>query len=120
MNEVLFFGKLGFVLSAAGASVGLGKYMAISLTLRQSTAVEYFLLIYIILALSFWLLYDCRRETALSGNDKKTGRGVGLGGGGKWWRSSVGWMKSLHRPPSDRSPLFPYWGVGFSRYNKLK
>ena len=36
-----FSGKLGFVLSAAGASVGLEIYGDF-LTLRQSTAVEYF------------------------------------------------------------------------------
>ena len=36
-----FSGKLGFVLSAAGASVGLEIYGDF-LTLRQNTAVEYF------------------------------------------------------------------------------
>ena len=37
-----FSGKLGYVLSAAGASVGLGKYLEVSLSLRRNMAEEFF------------------------------------------------------------------------------
>ena len=64
-----FSGKLGFVLSAAGASVGLGNIWRFPY-LAAKYGGGIFLLIYIILALTFWLHHDHSRNV-FRAHDKK-------------------------------------------------
>ena len=70
-----FSGKLGFVLSAAGASVGLGNIWRFPY-LAAKYGGGIFLLIYIILALTFGYTM-IMAETSLGAYDKKkSGRGI--------------------------------------------
>ena len=53
-----FSGKLGYVLSAAGASVGLGNIWRFPY-LAAKYGGGIFLLIYIITGIDLWLYHDC-------------------------------------------------------------
>ena len=68
-----FSGKLGFVLSAAGASVGLGNIWRFPY-LAAKYGGGIFLLIYIILATDLWLYHDHGRDCTGTNDKKKPGR----------------------------------------------
>ena len=75
MREVHFPGRLGFVLSAAGASVGLGNIWRFPY-LAAKYGGGIFLLIYIILALTFGYYYDRGRDCSGTYDKEKSGRCV--------------------------------------------
>ena len=104
-----FSGKLGFVLSAAGASVGLGNIWRFPY-LAAKYGGGIFLLIYIILAMTFGYSMIVA-ETALGRMTKKSPVGAfGKFGNSKWlffWG-----LDQCDHPGSDRAVLFRYRRMG--------
>ena len=88
-----FSGKLGFVLSAAGASVGLGNIWRF-----PYLAVQYgggiFLLIYIVLALTFGYTM-ITAETAIGRMTQKSPVGAYKSFGKSKWLSFGGWINAI-------------------------
>ena len=88
-----FSGKLGFVLSAAGASVGLGNIWRFPY-LAAKYGGGIFLLIYIILALTFGYSMIVA-ETALGRMTKKSPVGAFGAFGKSKWLSLGGWINAI-------------------------
>ena len=88
-----FSGKLGFVLAAAGASVGLGNIWRFPyLAAKYGGGV--FLLVYIILALTFAFSMIVA-ETALGRMTGKSPVGAFAAFGKTKWRSCGGWINAI-------------------------
>ena len=87
-----FSGKLGFVLSAAGASVGLGNIWRFPY-LAAKYGGGIFLLVYIILALTFG--YMIMAETSLGRMTKKSPVGAYQSFGKSKWLSLGGWINAI-------------------------
>ena len=88
-----FSGKLGFVLSAAGASVGLGNIWRFPY-LAAKYGGGIFLLVYIILALTFGYTMIVA-ETALGRMTKKSPVGAYHSFGKSKWFSFGGWINAI-------------------------
>ena len=88
-----FSGKLGFVLSAAGASVGLGNIWRFPY-LAAKYGGGIFLLVYIILALTFGYTM-IMAETALGRMTKKSPVGAYESFGKSKWLSFGGWINAV-------------------------
>ena len=88
-----FSGKLGFVLSAAGASVGLGNIWRFPY-LAAKYGGGIFLLIYIILAMTFGYTM-IMAETALGRMTKKSPVGAFGKFGKSGWLSFGGWINAI-------------------------
>ena len=88
-----FSGKLGFVLSAAGASVGLGNIWRFPY-LAAKYGGGIFLLIYIILALTFGYTMIVA-ETALGRMTRKSPVGAYHSFGKSGWLSFGGWINAI-------------------------
>ena len=88
-----FSGKLGFVLSAAGASVGLGNIWRFPY-LAAKYGGGIFLLVYIILALTFGYTM-IMAETALGRMTKKSPVGAFGKFGRSGWLSFGGWINAI-------------------------
>ena len=88
-----FSGKLGFVLSAAGASVGLGNIWRFPY-LAAKYGGGIFLLVYIILALTFGYTMIVA-ETALGRMTKKSPVGAYKSFGKSKWLSFSGWINAV-------------------------
>ena len=88
-----FSGKLGFVLSAAGASVGLGNIWRFPY-LAAKYGGGIFLLIYIVLALTFGYTMIVA-ETALGRMTKKSPVGAFRKFGKSGWLSFGGWINAI-------------------------
>ena len=88
-----FSGKLGFVLSAAGASVGLGNIWRFPY-LAAKYGGGIFLLIYIILALTFGYTMIVA-ETALGRMTRKSPVGAYRSFGKSKWLSFGGWINAI-------------------------
>lgn len=88
-----FSGKLGFVLSAAGASVGLGNIWRFPY-LAAKYGGGIFLLIYIILALTFGYTMIVA-ETSLGRMTKKSPVGAYQSFGKSKWLSFGGWINAI-------------------------
>ena len=88
-----FSGKLGFVLSAAGASVGLGNIWRFPY-LAAKYGGGIFLLIYIILALTFGYTMIIA-ETSLGRMTKKSPVGAYQSFGKSKWLSLGGWINAI-------------------------
>ena len=88
-----FSGKLGFVLSAAGASVGLGNIWRFPY-LAAKYGGGIFLLIYIILALTFGYTM-IMAETSLGRMTKKSPVGAYQSFGKSKWLSFGGWINAV-------------------------
>ena len=89
----MFSGKLGFVLSAAGASVGLGNIWRFPY-LAAKYGGGIFLLIYIILALTFGYTMIVA-ETALGRMTRKSPVGAFHSCGKSKWLSVGGWLNAI-------------------------
>lgn len=89
----MFSGKLGFVLSAAGASVGLGNIWRFPY-LAAKYGGGIFLLVYIILALTFGYTM-IMAETTLGRMTKKSPVGAFRSFGKKKWRTAGGWINAI-------------------------
>ena len=87
-----FSGKLGFVLAAAGASVGLGNIWRFPY-LAAKYGGGIFLLVYIILALTFG--FSIVAETALGRMTGKSPVGAFAAFGKTKWRSCGGWINAI-------------------------
>lgn len=92
-NRSTFSGKLGFVLSAAGASVGLGNIWRFPY-LAAKYGGGIFLLIYIILALTFGYTM-ITAETALGRMTHKSPVGAYRSFGKSKWLSFGGWINAV-------------------------
>ena len=88
-----FSGKLGFVLSAAGASVGLGNIWRFPY-LAAKYGGGIFLLVYIVLALTFGYAMIVA-ETALGRMTKKSPGGAFATFGRSGWLSFGGWINAI-------------------------
>ncbi len=88
-----FSGKIGFVLSAAGASVGLGNIWRFPY-LAAKYGGGIFLLIYIILALTFGYTM-IMAETSLGRMTKKSPVGAYHSFGRSKWLSVGGWLNAI-------------------------
>ena len=88
-----FSGKIGFVLSAAGASVGLGNIWRFPY-LAAKYGGGIFLLVYIILALTFGYTMIVA-ETALGRMTKKSPVGAFAKFGKSKWLSFGGWINAI-------------------------
>ena len=88
-----FSGKLGFVLSAAGASVGLGNIWRFPY-LAAKYGGGIFLLIYIILALTFGYTM-IMAETSLGRMTRKSPVGAYASFGKSKWLSFGGWINAI-------------------------
>ena len=88
-----FSGKLGFVLSAAGASVGLGNIWRFPY-LAAKYGGGIFLLVYIILALTFGYTM-IMAETSLGRMTKKSPVGAYQSFGKSKWLSLGGWINAI-------------------------
>ncbi len=89
----MFSGKLGFVLSAAGASVGLGNIWRFPY-LAAKYGGGIFLLVYIILALTFGYTM-IMAETTLGRMTKKSPVGAFRSFGKKKWTTAGGWINAI-------------------------
>ncbi len=105
-----FSGKLGFVLSAAGASVGLGNIWRFPY-LAAKYGGGIFLLIYILLAVTFGYTM-IMAETALGRmTRKKSGWGLC-----SFWKGTLAciWrMDQRSNSHFDCAVLFGYWRLGY-------
>ena len=88
-----FSGKIGFVLSAAGASVGLGNIWRFPY-LAAKYGGGIFLLIYIILALTFGYTMIVA-ETSLGRMTKKSPVGAFASFGSSKWSALGGWINAI-------------------------
>lgn len=88
-----FSGKIGFVLSAAGASVGLGNIWRFPY-LAAKYGGGIFLLVYIILAVTFGYAM-IMAETALGRMTKKSPVGAFASFGKKKWMRAGGWINAI-------------------------
>lgn len=88
-----FSGKLGFVLSAAGASVGLGNIWRFPY-LAAKYGGGIFLLIYILLAVTFGYTM-IMAETALGRMTRKSPVGAFAASGKGRWRAFGGWINAI-------------------------
>ena len=89
----MFSGKLGFVLSAAGASVGLGNIWRFPY-LAAKYGGGIFLLVYIVLALTFGYTM-IMAETTLGRMTKKSPVGAFRAFGTKKWMRAGGWINAI-------------------------
>ena len=105
-----FSGKLGFVLSAAGASVGLGNIWRFPY-LAAKYGGGIFLLIYIILALTFGYSMIIA-ETALGRMTRKSPVGAFGKFGKSKWLSFGGWINAVI-PNPDRTVLLGNRRMGY-------
>ena len=105
-----FSGKIGFVLSAAGASVGLGNIWRFPY-LAAKYGGGIFLLIYIILALTFGYSMIIA-ETSIGRMTKKSPVGAFQSFGKSGWLSAWRMDQCDHTDP-DRSLLFSYRRLGY-------
>ena len=93
-KRTTFSGKIGFVLSAAGASVGLGNIWRFPY-LAAKYGGGIFLLIYILLALTFGYTMIVA-ESALGRMTRKSPVGAFKAFGKKaWWLSFGGWINAI-------------------------
>ncbi len=92
-NRSTFSGKLGYVLSAAGASVGLGNIWRFPY-LAAKYGGGIFLLVYIILALTFGYTM-ITAETALGRTTQKSPVGAYHSFGKSKWLSFGGWINAV-------------------------
>lgn len=92
-NRSTFSGKLGYVLSAAGASVGLGNIWRFPY-LAAKYGGGIFLLVYIILALTFGYTM-ITAETALGRMTQKSPVGAYHSFGKSKWLSFGGWINAI-------------------------
>lgn len=105
-----FSGKLGFVLSAAGASVGLGNIWRFPY-LAAKYGGGIFLLIYILLAVTFGYTM-IMAETALGRMTRKSP----VGGLCSFWKGTLAciWrMDQRGNSHFDCAVLFGYWRLGY-------
>ena len=107
-----FSGKLGFVLSAAGASVGLGNIWRFPY-LAAKYGGGIFLLIYIILALTFGYSMIMAETSLGRMTRQKPGEGAICRTLGKSRLAVCRRMDQRHHPDSDRSLLFCYRRMGY-------
>ena len=107
-----FSGKLGFVLSAAGASVGLGNIWRFPY-LAAKYGGGIFLLIYIILALTFGYTMIVA-ETALGRMTRKSPVGAYHSFGKSKWLSLGGWINAII--PVLIVPYYSVIGGWFIKY----
>lgn len=105
-----FSGKLGFVLSAAGASVGLGNIWRFPY-LAAKYGGGIFLLIYILLAVTFGYTM-IMAETALGRMTRKSPVGAFAASGKGRWRA-FGGMDQRDNSHFDCAVLFGYWRLGY-------
>ena len=104
-----FSGKIGFVLSAAGASVGLGNIWRFPY-LAAKYGGGIFLLVYILLAVTFGYTMIVA-ETALGRmTHKKPGQCLRPLWQGE--RHPVRWLDQRHHPHFDRAVLFGHRRLG--------
>ena len=99
-----FSGKIGFVLSAAGASVGLGNIWRFPY-LAAKYGGGIFLLIYILLALTFGYTMIVA-ETAIGRMTGKSPVGAFQSFGKSRWLSAGGWLNAV-----IPSLIVPYYSV---------
>ena len=92
-KRITFSGKIGFVLSAAGASVGLGNIWRFPY-LAAKYGGGIFLLIYIILALTFGYSMIIA-ETSIGRMTKKSPVGAFQSFGKSGWLSAGGWINAI-------------------------
>ena len=104
-----FSGKIGFVLSAAGASVGLGNIWRFPY-LAAKYGGGIFLLIYILLAFTFGYTMIVA-ETALGRMTKKSPVGA-FAAFGKKGRALVRRLDQRHHPHPHRALLLGHWRLG--------
>lgn len=92
-NRSTFSGKIGFVLAAAGASVGLGNIWRFPyLAAKYGGGV--FLLIYILLAVTFGYTMIVA-ESAIGRMTRKSPVGAFRSFGNKKWLSAGGWLNAI-------------------------
>ena len=92
-NRSTFSGKIGFVLAAAGASVGLGNIWRFPyLAAKYGGGV--FLLIYILLAVTFGYTMIVA-ESAIGRMTRKSPVGAFKSFGNKKWLSAGGWLNAI-------------------------
>ncbi len=92
-NRSTFSGKIGFVLAAAGASVGLGNIWRFPyLAAKYGGGV--FLLIYILLAVTFGYTMIVA-ESAIGRMTRKSSVGAFKSFGNKKWLSAGGWLNAI-------------------------
>lgn len=104
-----FSGKIGFVLSAAGASVGLGNIWRFPY-LAAKYGGGIFLLVYIVLAVTFGYTMIVA-ETALGRMTHKSPVGA-FGAFGKKGGLRFGRLDQCGHPHSDRAVLFGHRRLG--------
>lgn len=92
-NRSSFSGKIGYVLSAAGASVGLGNIWRFPY-LAAKYGGGIFLLIYILLALTFGYTMIVA-ESAIGRMTRKSPVGAFRSFGKKKWLSFGGWINAI-------------------------
>ena len=105
-----FSGKLGFVLSAAGASVGLGNIWRFPY-LAAKYGGGIFLLIYILLAVTFGYTM-IMAETALGRMTRKSPVGA-FAASGKGTLACIWRMDQRGNSHFDCAVLFGYWRLGY-------
>ena len=108
-NRSSFSGKLGFVLSAAGASVGLGNIWRFPVPGAKIWR-GIFLLIYILLAVTFGYTM-IMAETALGRMTRKVRLGLC-----SFWKGTLAciWrMDQRGNSHFDCAVLFGYWRLGY-------
>ena len=109
-NRSSFSGKIGFVLSAAGASVGLGNIWRFPY-LAAKYGGGIFLLIYILLALTFGYTMIVA-ESALGRMTRKSPVGAFKAFGKKGRMVVVRWMDQCNHSCFDRTVLFCHRRMG--------
>ena len=94
-NRSTFSGKLGYVLSAAGASVGLGNIWRFPY-LAAKYGGGIFLLVYILLAVTFGYTMIVA-ESALGRMTRKSPVGAFQSFGNKKWMKFGGWINAIYQ-----------------------
>lgn len=112
-----FSGKIGYVLAAAGASVGLGNIWRFPY-LAAKYGGGIFLLIYILLALTFGYSMIVA-ESAIGRMTRKSPVGAFQSFGKSKWLSAGG-LDQRHYPDSDRSILLCHRRMGHQISDRIR